>query len=75
MKDKNLSTAIEALSDTRHCDSCPFSPTLCRRISLGLFKKERCLLVVVVNEILAFHTEEHKKEAAKFKKEAKEGGE
>lgn len=68
MKDTTLRNAIQALQDSRNCGTCPLDVILCRQISNALFKEERCLIVVSINEILAFHTEEHKKAHKEFMK-------
>ena len=70
MQDKDLTRAMGKLEELRHCDSCPFPVYLCRTISKDLFGKERCLLIIVLREILTFHTEEAKKPRKEFKDKA-----
>lgn len=43
------------------CARCPIPQRTCNAISKGLWGEEKCLLRVVLREILAFHTEEHKR--------------
>ena len=42
------------------CAKCPIPRGTCNSIAKGLWGEERCLLRVVLKEILIFHTEEHK---------------
>jgi len=67
MKDKDFGKAMTALSDSRNCDRCPLEPLACRRVSRAFFDEERCLLLVALSEILAFHTEDYKKKAKEFR--------
>lgn len=68
MKDKKLGQAMNIISNTRECSNCPINTSICRLTSEKLFGKERCLLAVAMNEILAFHTDEAKKSREDFKK-------
>lgn len=72
MKDKTLRKALQALQDSHRCETCPLEALLCRQISNATFSEERCLLVVSLSEVLAFHTEEHKKATREFMKKNKE---
>ena len=40
------------------CTKCPISIVTCNSIAKGLWGEERCLLRVVLREILVFHTED-----------------
>lgn len=46
------------------CSKCPIPRRTCSSISKGLWGEERCLLLVLLREILAFHVEEHQKRPA-----------
>lgn len=43
------------------CAKCPIPQRTCNAISKGLWGEEKCLLRVVLREILILHTEEHKR--------------
>lgn len=43
------------------CSKCPIPLHTCNAISKGLWGEEKCLLRVVLREILILHTEEHKR--------------
>lgn len=74
MKDKNLRKAIIALSSSRHCETCPLDAPLCRLTSIAVLGEEKCLIMIAINEVLAFHTEEYKKEVKEFRKKQKDTG-
>lgn len=46
------------------CQKCPIPRKTCDAMSKGLWGEEKCLLRVVLLEILAFHTEEAQKRRA-----------
>jgi len=71
VKDKDLKEAMDKLETTRTCGTCPFSEYICRTISKDLYGEEHCLLVIVLSEILHFHTDEAKKSREEFKDKAK----
>ena len=73
MKNKTLARALQELQDTRRCSYCPVDPPTCRRVSNLTFSEERCLLVLALGEVLAFHTEESKKAFRTRRKKTKEG--
>ncbi len=43
------------------CATCPILRSTCDSIAKGLWGEERCLVLVLLREILIFHTEEHKR--------------
>jgi hypothetical protein len=50
------------------CAKCPIPVVTCNAISKGFWGEERCLLLIVLREILALHTEEAQKGREKFRK-------
>lgn len=50
-----------------NCNKCPIPQRTCSAIAKGLWGEERCLLRVLLNEILIFHVEEHRKRATPVK--------
>lgn len=48
-----------------NCAKCPIPQRTCSAISKGLWGEERCLLLVVLLEILVFHTEEQQRRRAR----------